>query len=135
MSMREKDQADFELERFIEMFDEAMTSTDPRVVDALRSLMMIVTLTRPEARNVMTDRNHGPLRRLREDVRDLSRRLMDLEGEFRNRHYREQATGYEDPYEKFSMKAQNQIAAQIDRDVMRLAGLTQQVPPKGLINK
>ena len=44
---REKDQADFDLERFIDMFDEAVNSRDPRVVNALRSLMMIVTLTRP----------------------------------------------------------------------------------------
>ena len=45
---RDPDQADFDLERFINMFDEAMTSKDPRVMETLRSLMMIVTLTRPE---------------------------------------------------------------------------------------
>ena len=44
---REKDSADFDLERFVDMFDEALTSQDPRVMDSLRSLMMIVTLTRP----------------------------------------------------------------------------------------
>jgi len=44
---REKDQADFDLERFVDMFDTAMTSNDPRVVETLRKLMMIVALTRP----------------------------------------------------------------------------------------
>ena len=43
---REKDQADFDLERFIEMFDEALTSNDERVINALRSLMMMVILTK-----------------------------------------------------------------------------------------
>ena len=77
---REKDQADFDLERVIDMFDEAMTSRDPRVIDALRSLMMIVTLTRPESyHNPMADRNHGPLRRLFEDMNHINRRLSDVE--------------------------------------------------------
>ena len=58
---REKDQADFDLERFVDMFDEAMTSRDPRVMDALRGLMMMVTLTRPESRDSgLHDRNAGP---------------------------------------------------------------------------
>ena len=50
---REKDQADFDLERFVDMFDTAMTSNDPRVVETLRKLMMIVALTRPETYNVV----------------------------------------------------------------------------------
>jgi len=139
---REPDQADFDLDRFVDMFDEALTSKDPRVIDALRSLMMIVTLTRPEARNVVSDRNTGPLRRLREDVRDLSRRLMDLEGEFRNRYYREQEKAWDDggkyPNEKFVMQAQNHISAQIaqsiDDQVMKQAGLNL-VQPKGKLYK
>ena len=60
---REKDQADFDLERFVDMFDEALTSQDPRVMDALRSLMMIVTLTCPESKTEHSRRD-GPLRRL-----------------------------------------------------------------------
>jgi hypothetical protein len=39
---REPDQADFDLERFIDLFDEAMTSKDPRVVETLRSLSCIL---------------------------------------------------------------------------------------------
>ena len=76
---READQSDFDLERFINMFDEALTSRDPRVVDALRGLMMTVTLTRSETRGVMEDRRGGPLRRLMQDVNDLHRRIVRLE--------------------------------------------------------
>ena len=73
---REKDSADFDLDRFIRMFDEALTSEDPRVIDALRGLLMIVTLTRPEARTAI---ERGPLRRLVDDVTTLNRRLGAVE--------------------------------------------------------
>jgi hypothetical protein len=76
---RNPDQSDFDLERFINMFDEALTSRDPRVIDALRGLMMMVTLTRSETRDAMEDRRTGPLRRLLEDVNDLHRRIAHLE--------------------------------------------------------
>ena len=120
---REKDQADFDLERFVDMFDEAMTSRDPRVVDALRSLMMIVALTRPESKDSgLHDRNHGPLRRLYEDVGHLNRRLGRLEEEH---HYLQrqllkeaEAESYKYPYEKYSMRAAAEMAAQIDQDML-----------------
>jgi hypothetical protein len=73
---REKDSADFDLDRFINMFDEALTSKDPRVIDALRGLLMIVALTRPEAK---TSVERGPLRRLVNDVTNLNRRLGVVE--------------------------------------------------------
>jgi hypothetical protein len=76
---RNPDQSDFDLERFINMFDEALTSRDPRVIDALRGLMMMVTLTRSETRDVMEDRRTGPLRRLLEDVNALHNRISRLE--------------------------------------------------------
>ena len=76
---RDPDQSDFDLERFINMFDEALASRDPRVIDALRGLMMMVTLTRSETRNVMEDRQQGPLRRLMQDMNDLHRRIAHLE--------------------------------------------------------
>ena len=76
---RDPDQSDFDLERFINMFDEALTSRDPRVIDALRGLMMMVTLTRSETRDVMEDRRTGPLRRLVEDVNALHNRIAHLE--------------------------------------------------------
>ena len=76
---RDPDQSDFDLERFINMFDEALTSRDPRVIDALRGLMMMVTLTRSETRDVMEDRRTGPLRRLAEDVNALHNRISRME--------------------------------------------------------
>jgi hypothetical protein len=80
---REKVQADFDLERFIDMFDEALTSQDERVVNALRSLMMMVILTKPEARNPMSDRNAGPLRQMFDDMNNLNRRMHRMEDEIR----------------------------------------------------
>lgn len=76
---REKDSADFDLDRFINMFDEALTSQDPRVIDALRGLLMIVTLTRPEAKSAIDNQHRGPLRRLVDDVTNLNRRLGAVE--------------------------------------------------------
>ena len=81
---REKDQADFDLERFIDMFDEALTSKDERVVSALRSLMMMTILTKSETYgNPARDRATGPLRRLYEDVHHLNNRLNRAEEEIR----------------------------------------------------
>ena len=113
---REKDSADFDLERFVDMFDEALTSLDPRVVNALRSLMMMVTLTRPESR----DRNSGPLRRLFEDVNHLNRRMHGMEDEIRRLGNRTESykDKYSYPYERFSMAASQAMAAQIDQDVL-----------------
>ena len=117
---REKDQADFDLERFINMFDEALTSKDPRVMDALRGLMMIVTLTRPESRNSgLHDRASGPLRRLYEDMHNLNRRLGSVEDHVQqlNREYTRNNVWAEK--EKYSMVAAAQMAQEIDEDVMR----------------
>jgi hypothetical protein len=82
---REPEQADFDLERFINLFDEAMTSRDPRVVETLRSLMMIVALTRPETSEPFTNRR-GPLRRLFDDVNNLTNRIHRVEEELRDVH-------------------------------------------------
>ena len=76
---REKDSADFDLGQFVRMFDEALTSEDPRVIDALRGLLMIVTLTRPEAKSAIDNQHRGPLRRLVDDVTNLNRRLGAVE--------------------------------------------------------
>jgi len=142
---REKDQADFDLERFVDMFDEAMTSQDPRVIETLRSLMMIVTMTRPESTDIYNPRK-GPLRRAFEDMNHLWKRFEQMEEELRQMHQRmsqadrdrglwprEQAV-----MEKYSMAAASQMAQSIDQDVMRQlsrnaamainGGL---VPPKG----
>jgi hypothetical protein len=124
---REKDQADFDLEHFVNMFDEALTSQDPRVVNALRSLMMMVTLTRPESRDSgLHNRNTGPLRRLYEDVNHLNRRMHDMDEKINDIKIRvvnqdrfsEKYSYQKYPNEKYSMTATQARAAQVDQDVL-----------------
>jgi len=74
--MRQKNQADYDLERAIELFDTALTSKDERVVNALRSLMMIVTLTAPESDETA---EHGPLRVMQLEIRELHDRVRKIE--------------------------------------------------------
>lgn len=76
---RMKDQADFDLERFIDMFDQALTSNDERVVNALRSLMMMVILTNPED----GEKRVGPLKRMMQDQSDIFRKLETMNEEIR----------------------------------------------------
>lgn len=84
MSMREKTQADFDLEKLFEMLDEALTSKDERVQSALRGLLTIIELTRTQDDGSnLVETSHGPLRQMQEDLRNISRRLNNLEGEVR----------------------------------------------------
>jgi hypothetical protein len=103
---REPGQADFDLERFIEMFDEALTSNDERVVNALRSLMMMVILTKSEV-DVKHDRNRGPLRQLFDDMHNLNRRMHQMEEALRQsqeyRYAREEKYKWDD-LKKYSMQ-------------------------------
>lgn len=75
MSSREKDQADFDLETFVDLFDTAMTSDNPTVKRALRNLLMVVSIAQAED----TKQDAGPLRRLVEDINHLNRRLTNVE--------------------------------------------------------
>jgi len=133
---REKDSADFDLERFVDMFDEAMTSQDPRVMDALRGLMMMVTLTRPESRNSgLHDRNSGPLRRLYEDMNHLHRRVERMEEQLRQaeRSQRlEQIDPYNYPWEKYSMQTAASMASKIDQDLLNTLKIAAQSGIQGL---
>lgn len=100
---REKVQADFDLERFIDMFDEALTSKDERVVNALRSLMMMVILTKPEGRDQSGDGENGPLRQLFDDLHNLNRRMHSMENtlsqvDYRTRHLVEEKTYSSDEF-------------------------------------
>ena len=101
---REPDQADFDLERFIDMFDEALTSRDERVVNALRSLMMMVILTKPEADKTMSDRNPGPLRRMHEDMSHLHRRVRDMEDTLRSMQRQKEEYYKWDDLKKYSLQ-------------------------------
>ena len=134
---REKDQADFDLDRFVDMFDEAMTSKDPRVIETLRNLMMIVTLTRPETFN-RHDRKSGPLRRLFEDMHDLNRRIRHLEEEqYKHERQREREEVYNKTWvqsqDKYTMLAAAQMAQSIDDDIMRK--LANKINSPGLLKK
>ena len=120
---REKLQAEFDLERFIEMFDEALTSDDERVVNALRSLMMMVILTKSESPNQSALGRSGPLRQLYEDLHNLNRRLHDMDERVRSMeshvsYQRERAYAYDDHEKKYTMAAARNLAAQIDQDVL-----------------
>lgn len=83
-AMREKDAADYDLERFTEMFDQAMVSDDPRVKNALRQLMMMVILTDTDDHEGRTRSKHGPLRRMQEDIREQWQYFRKLEQEIEN---------------------------------------------------
>ena len=75
---REKDSADFDLEAFIDLFDEALTSDDPGVQKTLQHLMVIAARARNHAPH---DRRNGPLRRMFDDQSNIIRRLDRLESE------------------------------------------------------
>ena len=76
MAYREKDSADFDLEAFIELFDEALTSDDPSVQKTLQHLMTICALARNHGGH---SERRGPLRRMYEDLNNINRRLERLE--------------------------------------------------------
>ena len=78
---REKDAADYDLERFTELFDQAITSDDPRVKNALRQLMMMVILTDTDDHEGKRRASHGPLRQMQSDMRDCFRWIQRLESE------------------------------------------------------
>ena len=137
---REKDQADFDLERFIDMFDTAMTSDDPRVVETLRKLMMIVTLTAPETRKEHGSRS-GPLRRLFEDMNHLNNRLHRMEEDL-NKVARDQQRAWPrreeyrwEDQERYAKVAAAQMAQSIDNDVLKKIASVNYTQPKGLTKK
>lgn len=76
MSFREKDHLDFELEKFIELFDMALTSNDVRLKKALGHLLTITALVYNES--IEKDKL-GPLKRLFNEHRDLIRRIETIE--------------------------------------------------------
>ena len=78
MASREKDQADFDLETFIDLFDTAMSSDNPAVQKALKNLILISTLVNSKSDHSL---KQGPLRRLFEDVKHLNQRVSSLEVE------------------------------------------------------
>ena len=143
---REKTQADFDLERFIGMFDSALTSDDPRVKNALQSLMMMVILTESESSNV-NNVKIGPLRQLYEDVYTINRRLNRVESEVMDRQIRPQQAMEEqakkqwpDVQAKYTMSAAEVMAHDMDRQITatfakQINGGLLPAKAKGLLSK
>ena len=69
-----------DVEQLIDIIDRALTSKDERVINALRSLMMITLLTDPGDEE-SNKREVGPLRELVDSVNHLTRRLASVEVE------------------------------------------------------
>lgn len=90
MEMREKDQADFDLETFVDLFDTAMTSDNPAVKKALKNLILISTLVDANSDHGL---RQGPLRRLVEDIKHLNQRVSSLESEKQYKTYTQPNTG------------------------------------------
>ena len=86
MEMREKDQADFDLETFVDLFDTAISSDNPTVQRALKNLILVSTIV--NAQENPEGLRKGPLRRVIEDIQALNRRVGQLEsaGAYRSSH-------------------------------------------------
>ena len=78
MASREKDQADFNLETFVDLFDTAMSSDNPAVQRALKNLVLISAIV--NAQQNTEGLRKGPLRREIEDIQHINKRLSNLEG-------------------------------------------------------
>ena len=79
MNMRMKDQADFDLETFVDLFDTAISSDNPAVQRALKNLLMIAAIVNAE--DAEAGMRQGPLKRVLEDQRNIIRRLDRIESD------------------------------------------------------
>jgi len=86
---REKDQADFDLETFVDLFDTAISSDNPAVQRALKNLLMIAAIVNAEDKEA--GMRQGPLKRVLEDQRNIIRRLERIEND---KIYPQQSTPY-----------------------------------------
>ena len=77
MGSREKNQSDFDLETFVDLFDTALSSNNPAVQKALKNLLLITTMVQSELSP--EQRINGPLRQVIDDIQNLNRRLGRLE--------------------------------------------------------
>lgn len=77
MAMREKDQADFDLETFVDLFDTAISSDNPTVQRALKNLILVSSIV--NAQENAEGLRKGPLRRLVDDINNITKRLNNLE--------------------------------------------------------
>ena len=77
MGSREKNQSDFDLETFVDLFDTALSSNNPAVQKALKNLLLITTMVQSDLSP--EERIKGPLRQVIDDIQNLNRRLGRLE--------------------------------------------------------
>lgn len=116
---RENNQPDFDLDRFIDMFDQAMVSTDPRVVDALRSLMMMVILTKPEvASGPVINRKQTPLRGIYDDLETLKRRMSQVEAIFSSQLTSKYNYTSQNPWDEFDRYPNEKYSMKLDQQVL-----------------
>lgn len=66
---------EFDLEKFVELFDVAMTSDNPTVRKAFKNLLIVAALVDSETENKIP----GPLRQLMADVGELKSRMITIE--------------------------------------------------------
>lgn len=66
---------DFDLDKFVELFDKAMTSDNPTVRKAFKNLLMVAALVDSEAET----RKIGPLENLVKSMRNLEQKVTQLE--------------------------------------------------------
>lgn len=88
-----------ELERLFELFDKALTSTDERVVNALRSLLMIAELTDmgdplDETATQWPRRTPGPLNDMLRRIRTLEQQIGNIERQSQQYQYDYSNPGY-----------------------------------------
>lgn len=76
MGSREKDQSDFDLETFVDLFDTAMSSDNPAVQRALKNLVLISAMVNAQNSDGL---RKGPLRRVVDDIQMLNKRIGQLE--------------------------------------------------------
>jgi hypothetical protein len=138
-AMREKDSSDYDLERLTELFDEALTSDDSRVKNALRQLIMMVILTSEDHEDRDKQRlssRIGPMRRMQEDIQDLRRSLESLRHEMQTLQKQAiQGGGYRTADYTSGMKAQTATDAMSARDYWTqhgMIGQMNQIDPKSL---
>lgn len=124
---REKDQADFDLERFMELFDEALTSNDPRIKTALGHLMTITAMCIDHSTPNM---RVGPLRRMYEDNRDILRRIERLESDRNRAENRADRPEREAPYQMSSAElAKDRVQRVIQKDLAEQMNMIGGTPP------
>lgn len=67
----------FDLEQFVDLFDQAMSSDNPTIQRAFKNLLLVAAIAESDEEKVI-----GPMRELLEEVKELRRRITNLEGQY-----------------------------------------------------